>query len=96
MERCPDAERRVAARSLLAGVSERLAPDAAVVARARAYAQQGLKAADALHQAAAEAGQCDILLTTDDPFLRRARLLQPPSRVRVENPVTWLMEVMGT
>lgn len=52
----------------------------------------GFKALDALHAACAESGGCDVLLTTDDKFLKRARRLQARLRVRVENPLTWMQE----
>ena len=48
---------------------------------------------DALHLAMAEEHNCDLLLTTDDRFLRSAlRNLGNPS-VRIENPLNYLKEV---
>jgi len=35
---------------------------------------------------------CDVLLTTDDEFIRRAAGVQPPLRIRVENPARWVLE----
>jgi predicted nucleic acid-binding protein len=58
--------------------------------------EQTLAAMDALHLALAELGGCDILLTTDDDFVRRADRLRPRLHVRVKNPVTWLMETART
>jgi predicted nucleic acid-binding protein len=52
----------------------------------------GFKSMDALHAACAESGGCDVLLTTDDKFLNRARRLQARLRVRVENPLVWMQE----
>lgn len=49
---------------------------------------------DALHIACAEQGKADILLTTDDDFLRKALQYKDTLEVRVENPVRWLMEVI--
>lgn len=43
-------------------------------------------------RACAEAAGADILLSTDDAFVRRARRLQHDLRVRVTNPVQWLKE----
>ena len=48
---------------------------------------------DALHIACAESGRADILLTTDDRMLRRAKRFRLQLRVRVENPYTWLEEI---
>lgn len=53
----------------------------------------GFKWLDALHIACAESGQADILLTTDDRMLRRAKRFHLQLRVRVENPYTWLEEM---
>jgi predicted nucleic acid-binding protein len=49
---------------------------------------------DALHIACAEKGKADILLTTDDDFLRKALQYKNTLKVRVENPVRWIMEVI--
>lgn len=48
---------------------------------------------DALHIACAESGEADILLTTDDQMLRRAKRSYLQLRVRVENPYVWFQEV---
>lgn len=53
----------------------------------------GFKKLDALHIACAESGDVDILLTTDDRMLRRAKRYRAQLRVRVENPYTWLQEI---
>lgn len=52
------------------------------------------KSFDALHIACAEKGKADILLTTDDDFLHKASQRKDTLKVRVENPVRWLMEVI--
>jgi predicted nucleic acid-binding protein len=54
---------------------------------------EGFAVFDALHLSCAEAGQADVLLTTDDRFLRRAERLENMLQVKVVNPVRWLMEV---
>jgi hypothetical protein len=45
-----------------------------------------------LHIACAEGRACDVLLTTDDRLLKKAIRYRSRLRVRVENPVNWLME----
>jgi len=47
---------------------------------------------DSLHIACAERGNADILLTTDDNLLRKALQNKSILKVRVGNPVKWLME----
>ena len=49
---------------------------------------------DALHLACAESSTADIFLTTDDKLLRLAHRLSEQLRVRVDNPLTWLQEVI--
>ena len=46
----------------------------------------------ALHLSSAEAGEANVLLTTDDRFIKRAGRRAGSPRVRVVNPVEWLRE----
>ncbi len=64
-----------------------------IESRALELAARGFKAYDALHVACAEAGNADILLTTDDRMLRLAARHSAMLQVRVENPFRWLIEV---
>jgi predicted nucleic acid-binding protein len=93
--RNPDNGRRNALLGLLKAADERLVYGPQVEPLARVYVAQGLKAFDAAHLALAATFGCDILLTTDDAFLRCAERLQPPSNVKVENPARWLTQVLG-
>ena len=63
------------------------------IARGTQLESLGFKWLDALHIACAESGGADILLTTDDRMLRRAKRFRLRLRVRVENPYTWLEEI---
>jgi predicted nucleic acid-binding protein len=60
--------------------------------RARKLEKLGFALFDALHIACAEKGRADILLTTDNGFMRRASRNHEILKVKVENPVKWLME----
>ena len=62
--------------------------------RAKELEKLGFKSFDALHIACAEKGDADILLTTDDIFLSKALQGRNILKVRVDNPLRWLMEVM--
>ena len=64
-----------------------------IESRSRKLAQKGFKDYDALHIACAEAGNADVLLTTDDRMLRLAAKHKDLLQVRVENPLQWLREV---
>ena len=64
-----------------------------VQARAEELEHLGFKALDALPIACAEAGGTDVLPTTDDRMLAKAKKLRGNLRVGIENPILWLMEV---
>ena len=55
----------------------------------------GFKPFDSLHIACAEKGKAGVLLTTDDGFLNKALQNKNVLKVKVKNPVIWLMEVIG-
>jgi predicted nucleic acid-binding protein len=93
IERTPDRERRHRVRLLTAEVDEPLTVEPADVARAQQLETLGFRAFDALHVACAERGGADVLLTTDDRFLRLAKRFAGQLRVRVENPLVWLEEI---
>ena len=80
--------------SLLARANEFILLTEAEVSRATTLESLGFKSFDALHIASAESGTADILLTTDDRFVRRAKRVSEQLHVRVENPHTWLQEVI--
>jgi len=63
------------------------------VVRGRLLENLGFKTLDALHVACAEHGQANILLTTDDRFMRLANRVHKELFVKVANPVNWLSEV---
>lgn len=62
--------------------------------RAMELEKMSFKSFDALHIVCAEKGKADVLLTTDDNFLKKALQNLDILKVRVENPVRWLMEVI--
>ncbi len=47
---------------------------------------------DALHIACAEHAEVDVLLTTDDRMLRLALRIKEKLKVKVSNPITWLLD----
>jgi predicted nucleic acid-binding protein len=52
----------------------------------------GFKPADAVHVAAAERAQAEVLLSCDDRLCRLAKRCQGDLHVVVANPVDWLKE----
>ena len=65
------------------------------VQRAHDLQALGFHFFDALHIACAETAGADVLLTTDDRFLRLALRVHTRLAVRVANPADWLMEVVN-
>jgi len=93
LRRNPDSRQRSDALAMLLYATEyrRLRPD--VTDRAKVLKLLGYGEFDALHLALAENSTADLLLTTDDRFLRQAlRGLGGPS-IRVANPLDYAKEV---
>ena len=63
-----------------------------IINRAKDLNNIGFKSFDAFHIACAEKGQADVLLTTDDHLLKKAMSHREFLKVRLENPLRWLME----
>jgi hypothetical protein len=82
----PDQERAHRVRSLLRNVQLRVLISPTVATRARAIEKLGFRGLDALHIAAAESGRAELLMTTDDRMLRRARRAGATLTVRVVLP----------
>ena len=66
--------------------------DDLAIQRANELEAVGYGAFDALHLSTAEAGNAEVLLTTDDRFIKRAARAVGSPRIRVLNPVEWLRE----
>lgn len=88
----PDGERRQKVMLLSAVLQPCIIVDVNAEKRAIELEKLGFRPIDALHIACAEKGKADVLLTTDDDLLRRALQYKEGLKVRVENPVKWLME----
>jgi predicted nucleic acid-binding protein len=87
-----DLERRESTRMAAEAASEHVSADLECIRRGAELESLGFRGYDSLHIACAEAGGADVLLTTDDAFVRRARRLQQELKVRVANPLSWLKE----
>jgi len=92
--RCLDDDRRAILRLLCQNATEHATLSDAATARARDLRSRGLRDLDALHLAVAELAAAEVLLTTDDRFIRAVRNLRPVSSVRVENPILFGAEVI--
>jgi len=83
----PDPERVRRIRTILDLAVQKIPLSDAVARRAAALSSFQLRGLDALHVASAEAGNADLLITTDDRMIRRAGRVTPALRVKVVNPV---------
>ena len=92
IRRNPDAQRRDEALRMLVYATEMHLPDAWVTTRARLLQSMGYGPFDALHLAIAEHSKADLLLTTDDRFLRQVRRGLGKPSVRAANPLDYLQE----
>jgi len=88
----PDPERRHEVEVLLSLATDTIPLDGRIIRRATELEATGYGGFDALHMSSAEAAVADVLLTTDDRFVRRAGRGLGAPRVRVLNPVEWLRE----
>jgi hypothetical protein len=88
----PQTARKGENRALLALSSEIIEASDRIVERASELEAVGYGAFDALHLSSAEDGRADVLLTTDDKFLKRASRSEGTPRISVRNPVSWLKE----
>ena len=92
MRHDPDAERRYEVEVLLLLATDTIPLDSQIIQRAKELEAVGYGAFDALHLSSAETGNAEVLLTTDDRFVKRATRAVGSPRVRVLNPVEWLRE----
>jgi predicted nucleic acid-binding protein len=92
----PSRERRARVRHMLSGAHDTVALTDAAVTRAEELKTMGFRTYDALHLACAEQATVDIFLTTDDGVLRIATRYTAQLKVRVANPLDWLLEVIST
>ena len=79
---------------MLSGVHSTVALVDVVIARVQELKAMGFRTYAAFHLACAEQATVDIFLTTDDRMLRIATRHTAQLKVRVANPLEWLLEVI--
>lgn len=88
-----DPERRRRVIEFASAETEHVSIDAELGRRQQLLERIGFGGYDSAHIACAEAAGAEVLLTTDDALIRRARRLQHQLALRVTNPVSWLEEI---
>ena len=82
-------ERHLEVETMLLFAAESVGISDAIAQRAYDLNRLGYGPYDALHLASAESANADVLLSTDDGFVKRAvRKLGNP-KIEVSNPVSW-------
>jgi predicted nucleic acid-binding protein len=92
ISKIPDEDRKQKV-MLLSSISKmNIGIDDEIISKAMELNKMGFKSFDAFHIACTEKGQADALLTTDDHLLKKAISKRKFIKVRLENPLRWLME----
>lgn len=87
-----DTKRRRRVALIIESAVESVRVDESLESRALELERLGFAAFDALHLASAEAIGVDVLLTTDDRFMRLFLRNRRRIRIAVENPLRWMIE----
>jgi len=90
----PNMERRQRVESLIRYAARTVRIEESLVKRASELKAIGFGAYDALHLACAEHSNADVFLTTDDKLLGLSRKCSHSLKVKVDNPLMWLREVI--
>ena len=92
LENTPDIEKRSYLTELAVGVHETVMIAKTDIMRANELENLGFKSFDAMHIACAERSTADVLLTTDDKLLKKADKERDNLKIKIANPLSWLME----
>jgi len=94
VNKIPDPERKTKVQFTLFNAKDYVQINEQILRRAKQIQQLGVKSFDALHIACAEAAQADIFLTTDDKLLKKVQQFVDKIKVKVNNPLNWIREVI--
>jgi predicted nucleic acid-binding protein len=94
ISKMPDRDKRLMVQILSSAHDVFVRVDAGVEKRALELRKVGLESLDALHVACEEKAKAGIFLTTDDNLLNKALKSEKILKVKVENPLRWVMEVL--
>lgn len=93
--RNPEGERKAELHRISDLASEFVMVENSQIDRTSDLQKLGFHFFDALHIACAETAEADVLLTTDDRFLKLALRVSNQLTVRIANPADWLMEIIN-
>ena len=94
IEQTPDAQRLSRVKLLSDFVQDVVEVNEKEIKRAKELQKEGFQVFDALHIACAESAKADVFLSTDDRLLKQAKRVSKRLKVRVENPLAWVEEMI--
>ncbi|HEU0292281.1 MAG TPA: PIN domain-containing protein [Anaerolineales bacterium] len=94
IDKTPDVEHQSRLRRVVEFVGSSVEIGEKELERANELQKAGFVGFDAVHLACAESGKADVFLTTDDRLLKLAKRLAKKLRVKVENPLDWMKEMI--
>jgi predicted nucleic acid-binding protein len=94
IEQTLDTQKLSRAKLLSGFIQENVGIGAKEERRAKELQAAGFQLFDALHIACAESARADVFLSTDDRLLKLAKRLSKRLRIRVENPLVWVEEMI--
>ncbi|PSF36654.1 PIN domain-containing protein [Aphanothece hegewaldii CCALA 016] len=94
IKQTPDLDKQKRLNQILSIANSKISFIEKIEKRAKELTTLGFKTFDALHIASAEEGNVNILLTTDDRFLRKSITYGNHLQVKLANPVQWLISII--
>lgn len=94
ISKIPDLERKEKVFSLISKAKIYIELNQIILNRAKEIQKLGIKSYDALHVACAEEAKSDIFLTTDDNLLKKLKKNKLKIKVKVDNPLNWIIGVI--
>ena len=95
INRTPDIEKRNSVLAFTDRITEKINVTEKEIERAKVIESFGFGAMDALHLSCAEKLKADVFLTVDDKLIKKSKTNEDKLKIRVENPVIWLQEVIA-
>jgi len=90
----PDPDRMKKVLQLVNLKAEKVTLTDNVVNRSKKIQEYTIKLLDALHLACAEEGKAEVFLTTDQNLIKKSTINLEKIKVKVKNPLNWIMEVI--
>jgi len=94
IEQTPDTQKLNRAKLLSSFIQENIEIGEKEEQRAKELQAEGFQVFDALHIACAESAKVDVFLSTDDRLLKLAKRISSQLKVRIENPLIWVEEMI--